>query len=668
MFYLGGHANDSARQISSSLAPPTTTPTIPSDSPESTYIPNPITRWKEESQALDGHTAHVCIGGLRPLILHKLTENLREREKATHSEAPSSSKTEEPKVADPEPVPSTREEERPSSEQQVPVPNPSDEATPSTATPRNGSRSVEQLHSSLRAVADALAQTVAEMSNGRYREEGATNEQGSSDIDPLLADLVNRHTVENHVTTASSHVTDQPTPHVTSGDGHVTTSHPTLYGSPSHPRSVTGIPDLSSFDGSQDSARAMLSQINPNDPLYTFLSAVARAPTPPLPESQSEPANLSAAPPIAPPTSSLSSSSSASRLPVFAQLLPSNEQANPLTSLAGQSTVVTSSSEATPTTAMASGPASSQIPTSNFADALARELSNRLSPLFTSIAPPFSSADHLATPSSSASPMVTIVPPHLTTMASVSTGSPSPSDTLAPLMSSLQMPPHSLAPPPPHTQFNPPDLIVPDEEGLVQRVAVRATFVVPPPVRLSSSSSSSEVQSSSAEGGIGSSCTLGGTGGITSNDNTSQTHLMQLEGAPSSSSFNEATTTSVIVSPETTPIITVISNTAPLPPSASSSTEGVAPVQAELPDGIDPTFLAALPDTIRQEVLAQYEREQRNSRRGNASGVGGATSSSVQSINPEVLAALPPDIQEEVRHYYTVHIHSIHVCNGDTVQ
>jgi len=56
---------------------------------------------------------------------------------------------------------------------------------------------------------------------------------------------------------------------------------------------------------------------------------------------------------------------------------------------------------------------------------------------------------------------------------------------------------------------------------------------------------------------------------------------------------------------------------------------------------IDPTFLEALPDSIRQEVVAQHEREQRLLRARQET-------SFSSSISPEFLAALPPNIQEEV--------------------
>ena len=639
IYTVGTRTNDSTHHISSTIAPPTAPPTSSSvsDSPESTYIPNSISRWKEESQALDGHTVHVCVGALRPLLLQRLKDDLQERDNKAKSEPqPSSSKIVEPKTSE---ASGTREEERPPSEQQVTAPNPSDEATPSTATPRNGSRSVEQLQSSLRAVADALAQTVAEMRNTDTVQTTST-----SDIDPVLADIVNRHaqshvtSISSHVTSSSSHVTSEPTTvssHVTSGSSHVTSvsssatpisSYPLLFGSPGH--TVSSIPDLSSFDGSQVSARAMLSQINPSDPLYTFLSAVARGPTPPLPESQSEPANLSSVQPSPPP--SLPSSSSASRLPVFTQLLPSNDQTTPTLPLFTSSTVSSSVSSDPPITTVSPLPlvaSTSVLATSNFADVLARELSTHLNPIFNPpelASPPTTSStssDHLQPIVSSS--IITVVP-FLSATTAASTDSPSPSDTLAPLMSSLQMPPHSVP-------SQPTPITEEDTVAVVTESQQRGSAVY------SSPSSSSELQSSSAGG---SSLTVHS---ITWPVGSDESQSMQLDNSTPS-----------VTSTTTNPQSTAVTSSSEIVPVSQASTGAVASSSSsDLPDGIDPTFLAALPDSIRQEVLAQYEREQqRNSRRGNTGGATpGAvgTTGSVQSINPEVLAALPPDIQEEVR-------------------
>ncbi|UXI19882.1 hypothetical protein NH340_JMT05825 [Sarcoptes scabiei] len=73
----------------------------------------------------------------------------------------------------------------------------------------------------------------------------------------------------------------------------------------------------------------------------------------------------------------------------------------------------------------------------------------------------------------------------------------------------------------------------------------------------------------------------------------------------------------------------------------------------ELPEGVDPSFLAALPENIRQEVIAEQFRLQRlnNLRTLTTANQSNASSSNaVQNaeVSPEFLAALPPNIQEEV--------------------
>ena len=64
---------------------------------------------------------------------------------------------------------------------------------------------------------------------------------------------------------------------------------------------------------------------------------------------------------------------------------------------------------------------------------------------------------------------------------------------------------------------------------------------------------------------------------------------------------------------------------------------------SELPEGVDPSFLAALPEDMRQEVIEEQRRLQ-NIRLRAAQHV----EAGVQEVNPEFLAALPPNIQEEV--------------------
>ena len=64
---------------------------------------------------------------------------------------------------------------------------------------------------------------------------------------------------------------------------------------------------------------------------------------------------------------------------------------------------------------------------------------------------------------------------------------------------------------------------------------------------------------------------------------------------------------------------------------------------SDLPEGVDPSFLAALPEDMRQEVIDEQRRLQNIRQRAAQN-----TEAGVSEVNPEFLAALPPNIQEEV--------------------
>ena len=73
-----------------------------------------------------------------------------------------------------------------------------------------------------------------------------------------------------------------------------------------------------------------------------------------------------------------------------------------------------------------------------------------------------------------------------------------------------------------------------------------------------------------------------------------------------------------------------------------------------LPEGVDPSFLAALPEDIRREVL-QNQLGIRPPSRPSVSSMSAAAAPvlgggpGVTEVSPEFLAALPPAIQDEVR-------------------
>jgi len=100
----------------------------------------------------------------------------------------------------------------------------------------------------------------------------------------------------------------------------------------------------------------------------------------------------------------------------------------------------------------------------------------------------------------------------------------------------------------------------------------------------------------------------------------------------------------------------------PLPGSSSTSdTAGASAVPSipepdfsailgdiEIPEGVDPSFLAALPEDMRQEVIEEQRRLARLRQQPAPAAREAAGSQSLAEVNPEFLAALPPNIQEEV--------------------
>ena len=82
-------------------------------------------------------------------------------------------------------------------------------------------------------------------------------------------------------------------------------------------------------------------------------------------------------------------------------------------------------------------------------------------------------------------------------------------------------------------------------------------------------------------------------------------------------------------------------------PSGTSSNAAAASIHGmdvrDLPDGVDPSFLAALPEDMAMEVIEEQRRLQSIRARAAQNVEAGVT-----EVNPEFLAALPPNIQEEV--------------------
>ncbi|XP_059588545.1 E3 ubiquitin-protein ligase HUWE1 isoform X3 [Alligator mississippiensis] len=87
----------------------------------------------------------------------------------------------------------------------------------------------------------------------------------------------------------------------------------------------------------------------------------------------------------------------------------------------------------------------------------------------------------------------------------------------------------------------------------------------------------------------------------------------------------------------------------PLPSTSSEEDDPLAGIN--LPEGVDPSFLAALPDDIRREVLQNQLGIRPPARAPPAPAVPAPPvvgNPSVTEVSPEFLAALPPAIQEEV--------------------
>ncbi|XP_021962373.1 E3 ubiquitin-protein ligase HUWE1 isoform X3 [Folsomia candida] len=84
-------------------------------------------------------------------------------------------------------------------------------------------------------------------------------------------------------------------------------------------------------------------------------------------------------------------------------------------------------------------------------------------------------------------------------------------------------------------------------------------------------------------------------------------------------------------------------------PSGTQSIEDFRNVLGDIviPDGVDPSFLAALPEEMRQEVISEHLRLQRL-RPARAAPADVVEVVPVTDVSPEFLAALPPSIQEEV--------------------
>ena len=612
------------------------------DSAESTFIPSNLSRWREESIALDSLTASFCVAAVRTKLVARLSE-IFEKEQADKKSASSALGVQVVPTGHPESACNTHV---------VPtVPNPSDEVTPSAPTPRATSAAVEQmqssLQSSLRAVADALAQTVVRNlgSQGAGGGDAARTDSEAAEVTEISSRRTTVRTV-GEIEEGSSNMEAIPEP-------------PPLEMVPPPPPpsdrqesvAAAGVSVLSTFDGSQESARATLANTDPSDPLYTFLSAVAGAPAPPLPESSLE---TSARSPSHHQPSSLSP-----RLPIFTQL-----QSSPAVTLAasgggalplpviqgprtvGQTTQSTGSTVIVPQFAVApptsSSPSNSSQGSSQaepvdlwqpctvsatgatmhpesaqLSDPLVRAGSPQHGPGPADNATPYTISSVAA--SSAHMDVATESLPLPMPTSTTSTSSPSPSDTLAPLLlSSLQVAVSGRSSPPSTTSGGLP--VIPHPDGS-DTGGLRGQGNVPLPL-------GHEVDPNQT-------VTLLTTGQTVTQVSDSQDTAGQGAGSSSGQATSEQVS-SQIADEVASRIASQVTSQATLEQAGGASSSATR----EEAEEIDPTFLAALPESIRQEVLLQHERERRLRQQPS-------------TISPEFLAALPPEIQDEVRKLYS---------------
>ncbi|XP_037101939.1 E3 ubiquitin-protein ligase HUWE1 isoform X8 [Syngnathus acus] len=119
-------------------------------------------------------------------------------------------------------------------------------------------------------------------------------------------------------------------------------------------------------------------------------------------------------------------------------------------------------------------------------------------------------------------------------------------------------------------------------------------------------------------------------------------------GSTSVSSAGEAIIRSDSVDSQSQPI-----QEEPLPSTSNDEEDPLAGTGISLPEGVDPSFLAALPEDIRREVLQNQLGIRPPSRTAAATSLPSSTAPvltgpGVTEVSPEFLAALPPAIQEEV--------------------
>ena len=607
------------------------------------------------------------------------------------------------------------------------APHPSDQVTPSSRSPREAvTSSGDNLRSSLRQVADALAQTVASVQNAQEVVRGEFNEDEREETSEMEFAL--ERTEGEGVTferenvgvseiaglimgnpPAASNTSESQNVFVASV-GPANTTQTASFSISSYPPqpSPSSLP-LPTFDGSQESAVTTLASTDPSDPLHTFFSAIARAHPPPLqrlsPTAQSQSTT----------TTTSTSTSVSLRLPIFTQFnqqlrtdsttnteshsgcrlepIPAPSQAsvtNPEDAPNPFVTGIISGALEASRRAMQQVSSDTQQPnmsqrssqSQEQADARTSNLAEELVRVVSQLVP---------TPSSTSSSST----PHLSLGAGGSVvHSPSPSDSLVPLlMSSLQLPVSSASTsgsgsrdvtetgttdgspssgiaenvitsttatdegrdPPAHVSAEGED--VGEGSQAVPKLFARFFTDVSHPTRDDEPHASSVAEQQQHrhepelhEGEFSIAITTISIVPVSSPSTVAVVTLSSGEVAgnvnpilPSSTGLVETFLTSsasTSTSPPPPPLVPFTASTS-ITSTISAQTSSSQAQAATTLTPIDPAFLAALPDTIRQEVVAQHEREQRMFRARQETNFS-------TTISPEFLAALPTNIQEEV--------------------
>ena len=273
-----------------------------------TNIPNTYSRWTEECEALDGSIQHLCINNIKPSIIAALEQAYEEDSKRKG----------ESKEDDKSSTSVATTDSTASSSLERTVRNRIASATASVNS------AIDNLHASLQSVANTLAGTVdmvrsglnsaaavssvaatnresgEEQENTTERQDGGTT--GTSTAENTVEDSVSEPMTSDNTATPllendaqQSSVVEPPPPPLLPVSIALPTSSTVTIPSDSSPLTTSTTPSVqtttssapptSLFDGSQESAAAVLQNTDPADPMYMFLSAVAGAPAPPLTQS-----------------------------------------------------------------------------------------------------------------------------------------------------------------------------------------------------------------------------------------------------------------------------------------------------------------------------------------------------------------------------------------------